>query len=148
MKKKDLLKKLHEKTKRKAQPIKLKLDFDRNQDGAPDVYKSDSEHSDKKQSNKTPDFYSQNFNDEGTNVRPLHKNKDGKRFKTNKHTGDDHIHKGNDFEVDDKNKPSVGNNSWTGDDHLFEVIDEISTKILYEHAVKQNKKYLLKKKLK
>ena len=145
MKKKQLLQRITEKAKRKAQPVKVKLDFDKNQDGAPDIYTSDSEHSNKEQSNKTPDFYSQNFNDEGTNVRPLHKNTKGEKFKKNKHTGDNHLSKGNDFKVSEKDKPKVGHSDWSGDDHLFEIIDEISTKILYEGAFRQNKKYLLKK---
>jgi hypothetical protein len=41
----------------------------------------------------------------------------------------------------------VGNTNWSGDDHIFEVIDEISSQILYEEAFRKNKKYLLKKKL-
>jgi len=145
MKKKQLLQRITEKAKRKVQPVKVKLDFDKNQDGAPDYYTSDSEHSNKEQSNETPDFYSQNFNDEGTNVRPLHKNTKGEKFKKNKHTGDNHLSKGNDFKVSSKDKPKVGYGDWSGDDHIFEIINEISTKILYEGALKQNKKYLLKK---
>ena len=135
MKKKQLLQRITEKAKRKVQPIKVKLDFDKNQDGTPDLYTSDSEHSNKEQSNETPDFYSQNFNDEETNVRPLHKNT----------KEDNHLDKGNDFKVPTKNKPKVGYDDWSGDDHIFEIINEISTKILYEGALKQNKKYLLKK---
>jgi len=142
MKKKQLLQRITEKAKRKAQPVKVKLDFDKNQDGAPDLYTSDSEHSNKEQSNETPDFYSQNFNDEGTNVRPLHKSKD---YSKNSKTGDDHLEIGNKFKK--SSKKSVGHDSWSGDDHIFEIIDEISSKILVEGALKQNKKYLLKKEL-
>tara|TARA_R110000787_G_scaffold45844_1_gene111720 strand:- start:1134 stop:1577 length:444 start_codon:yes stop_codon:yes gene_type:complete len=145
MKKKDLLQRITEKTKLKPKPIKVKLDFDKDQDGSPDSYTSESEYSNKGQSNETPDFYSNNFNDEGTNVRPLHKNTKGQKFKSNKHTGDDHLSKGNNFKVIEKNKPKVGNTEWSGDDHIFEVVEEVSSKILYEEAFKKNKKYLLKK---
>tara|TARA_R110000765_G_scaffold369313_1_gene459525 strand:- start:721 stop:1188 length:468 start_codon:yes stop_codon:yes gene_type:complete len=152
MKKKDLLKRIGEGKKRKPQPIKLKLDFDKNQDGSPDSYTQVSKHSNKSQSNETPDFYSQNFNDEGTNVRPLHLNTKGEKFKKNKHTGDDHLTHGNDFEVADEVKPKVGHVDWSGDDHIFTVKDEIvdtikeiSTKILQEEIFSANKKYLLEK---
>ena len=47
-----------------------------------------------------------------------------------------------DFTVSDENKPKVGHDNWSGDDHLFEVIEEISSKILLEDALKVNKKYL------
>jgi|TARA_R110002126_G_scaffold141279_1_gene286200 hypothetical protein len=164
------MKKILEARKRKAQPIKLKLDFDMNQDGAPDSYTEKSKHSNKKQSNETPDFYSQNFNDEGTNVRPLHTpNKDGKKFKKSKATGDNHLTYGNDFEVADDRKPKVGHVGWSGDDHLFDTIEEVSSRlvneetynnetifsvvrkvsleILKEEVVNENKKYLLKKEL-
>jgi len=147
MKKKQLLQRITEKKNRKPQPIKLKLDFDKNEDGKPDYYTSDSEHSNKEQSNETPDFYSNNFNDEGTNVRPLHKNTKGEKFKKNKHTGDNHLTKGNDFKVKDSAKPKVGNGNWSGDDHIFEIVDEISSQILYEEAFRKNKRYLLKKNL-
>ena len=141
MKKKDLINRINE-DKRKPQPIKVKLDFDKDEDGKPDSYDSNSKHSNKSDSNEIPDFYSLNFNDEGTNVRPLHKNTDGKKTKKNKHSGDNHIHTGNDFTVSDENKPKVGHDNWSGDDHLFEVIEEISSKILLEDALKVNKKYL------
>tara|TARA_R110000744_G_scaffold161184_2_gene277676 strand:- start:258 stop:686 length:429 start_codon:yes stop_codon:yes gene_type:complete len=142
MKKKDLLKKLQEKNSRNPQPIKLKLDFDKNEDGEPDSYEKNKDYSNKEQSNETPDFYSQNFNDEGTNVRPLHKSKN---YSKNSKTGDDHLEIGNNFT--NSSKKSVGHDSWSGDDHVFEIIDEISSRILVEGAVKQNKKYLLKKEI-
>jgi len=142
MKKRDILKKLQEKKSRKPQPIKLKLDFDKNEDGKPDSYEKNKDYSNKEQSNETPDFYSQNFNDEGTNVRPLHKSKD---YSKNSKSGDDHLEMGNNFKKN--SKKSVGHDAWSGDDHIFEIIDEISSKILIEGAVKRNKKYLLKKEL-
>ena len=142
MKKKDLLKKIHEKKKRKPKDIKVKLDFDVDQDGAPDHYKTGNKHSNK-QTHIKPDFYSQDFNDEGTNVRPLHHPE--KKYGDNKHSGDDHLVHGNDFRVDKEDLPSVGHDDWSGDDHLFEIIDEVSSKILIEGAVKRNKKYLLKR---
>tara|TARA_R110002074_G_scaffold10619_3_gene40091 strand:+ start:1288 stop:1803 length:516 start_codon:yes stop_codon:yes gene_type:complete len=170
MNKKDIVKKILEAKKRKPQPIKLKLDFDMNQDGAPDSYTQTSKHSNKEQSNETPDFYSQNFNDEGTNVRPLHTpNKDGKKFKKSKNTGDNHLTYGKDFEVADEHKPKVGHVDWSGDDHMFDTIKEVSARlvneetyndetissvikkvsleILKEEVVNENKKYLLKKEL-
>jgi len=143
MKKKDLLKKLYEKKERKPQPIKIKLDFDRDEDGAPDSYSTTKKHSSKEESNATPGFYSQNFNDEGTNVRPLHKNTDGEKFKKNKHSGDNHLSKGHNFT--DNSKRSVGHKNWSGDDHIFEIVNEVSSRILLDEAVKQNNKYLLKK---
>ena len=168
MRKIDVVKTILDEKKRKPQPVKLKLDFDMNQDGAPDSYTETSKYSNKEQSNVTPDFYSQNFNDEGTNVRPLHTpNKDGKKFKKNKQTGDDHLTQGHDFEVPEERKPKVGYTDWSGDDHLFTVIKEVSSrlvneetynnetissvvkkvslKILREEVVSENKKYLLKK---
>ena len=63
MKKKDLLRRLREGKKRKPEPIKVKLDFDVDQDGAPDHYKTGNKHTNK-QNNKTPGFFSYNFNDE------------------------------------------------------------------------------------
>jgi len=143
MKKKDLLKKLHEKTKRKPNTIKVKLDFDVDQDGSPDHYETGNKHSNKDTHVKT-DFYSDNFNDEGTNVRPLHHPE--KKYDSNKHSGDDHLAHGNDFEIEDDKKPTVGHDDWSGDDHMFEIINEISSRILVEGAFKQNKKYLLRKK--
>ena len=152
MKKKQLLQRITEKTKRKPKPIKLKLDFDKNEDGKPDSYKKNKNYSNKEQSNETPDFYSQNFNDEGTNIRPLHVNTKGEKFKKNKHTGDDHLTYGKDFEVADEVKPKVGHVDWSGDDHIFtekdkivNTIKEISTKILQEEIFWANKKYLLEK---
>jgi len=144
MKKKDLLKRLREDKKRKPSPIKVKLDFDLDQNGEPDHYTTGNKYSNK-QTTELPDFFSNNFNDEVTNVRPLHKS--DKKYKSNKESGDDHLSVGTDFEVDEDNLPVVGYDDWTGDDHLFEIIDEISTKILVEGALKQNKKYLLKKKV-
>ena len=47
MKKKDLLKKLQEKKSRNPQPIKLKLDFDKNEDGEPDSYEKNKDYSNK-----------------------------------------------------------------------------------------------------
>tara|TARA_B100001094_G_C18121175_1_gene766941 strand:- start:684 stop:1163 length:480 start_codon:yes stop_codon:yes gene_type:complete len=153
MKKGEILKRISEDKKRKPQPIKVKLDFDMNQDGAPDSYTKASKHSNKSQSTVTPDFYSQNFNDEGTNVRPLHTfNKEGDKFKKSKHTGDNHLTYGKDFEVADEHKPKVGHVKWSGDDHLFTdggsvetTIKEVATKILEEESFKSNKKYLLEK---
>ena len=142
MKKKQLLQRITEKAKRKPKPIKLKLDFDKNEDGKPDSYEKNKNYSNKEQSNETPDFYSQNFNDEETNVRPLHKSKD---YSKNSKSGDDHLEMGNNFKQN--SKKSVGHDSWSGDDHIFEIINEISSKILIEGALKQNKKYLLKKEL-
>jgi len=156
MKKRQIINQIRESKKRKPEPIKLKLDFDMNQDGAPDSYTKTSKHSNKTQSNEVPDFYSQNFNDEGTNERPLHTyNKEGKKFKKNKHSGDDHLTYGKDFEVADEHKPKVGHVKWSGDDHLFSdsgeitnTISEVSLKILKEEVFRENKKYLLKKELK
>lgn len=142
MKKKDLLKRLSEKAKRKPNTIKVKLDFDVDQDGAPDHYKTGNKHSNQDTHVKS-DFYSDNFNDEGTNVRPLHHPE--KKYGKNKHSGDDHLSHGNEFKVSKDNLPTVGHDNWSGDDHMFEIIDEISSRILLEGAVKQNKKYLLKK---
>ena len=144
MKKKRLLQRITEKAKRKAEPIKVKLDFDVDQDGSPDHYKTGNKHTNK-QNNKTPDFYSYNFNDEGTNERPLHKSE--KKYKNNQESGDDHLSIGADFEVEDSELPSVGHSEWSGDDHIFEIIDEVSSKILVEGELRQNKKYLLRKKV-
>ena len=144
MKKKDLLRRLREGKKLKPEPIKVKLDFDVDQDGAPDHYKTGNKHTNK-QNNKTPDFFSHNFNDEKTNVRPLHKPE--KKYKSNSKSGDDHLTVGANFEVEESELPSVGHSKWSGDDHIFEIIDEISSKILVEKAFRKNKKYLLKKKL-
>ena len=153
MKKIEFLQRLVEAKKRKPQPIKVKLDFDSNEDGTPDSYTQHSKHSNKQQSNVIPDFYSQNFNDEGTNERPLHTyNKEGDKFKKTKHTGDNHLTYGKDFEVADEHKPKVGHVKWSGDDHMFtgdsnieETIKEISTKLLEAESFRSNKKYLLEK---
>jgi len=144
MKKKDLIKRVQEGKKRKPEPIKVKLDFDVNQDGEPDHYKSGNKHSNE-QNYETPEFYSYNFNDEGTNIRPLHEPE--KKYKKNSNSGDDHLSKGADFEIEDSELPGVGHSKWSGDDHMFEIVDEISTRILTERAFSQNKKYLLKKKV-
>jgi len=144
MKKRDLLKKLYEKKSREPEPIKIKLDFDRDEDGTPDSYTTTKKHSSKEESNATPEFYSMNFNDEGTNVRPLHKNSSGQKFKKNKHTGDNHLNKGHKFTNNSKN--SVGHKNWSGDDHMFEIVKEVASKLLLDEAVRQNNKYLLRKK--
>ena len=133
MNKRDIVKKISEAKKRKPQPIKLKLDFDMNQDGAPDSYTQAS------------------------------------KFKKSKDTGDNHLTYGKDFEVADEHKPKVGHVEWSGDDHMFDTIKEVSARlvseetyndetissvikkvsleILKEEVVSENKKYLLKKEL-
>ena len=54
MKKRDILKKLQEKKSRKPQPIKLKLDFDKNEDGKPDSYEKNKDYSNKEKIETPP----------------------------------------------------------------------------------------------